>query len=171
MKLRFLGATIKSLTWYPREEDKSKFVLLLRAPLTTKLADSLQCRGLCFSEPDGNQKLPAKQQAHPTPRKWEGSIGVPVEIAGGDIALGDRSFPFELAHKFSVGRDEKASDTDITLYVTARIHIDGKELLLYKFCQETIKKTFGYTITPAQGAFKFMDQEEEEPEPEPDDEK
>jgi hypothetical protein len=160
-KMRFQTTTLKSLDWCPSDEG-STFVLVLRAPLTVALATAMRVRGLCYSEPDGNMQKPKKEQVHPSPRSnWEGKIGVQFNVDGGDVTLGDRTFGFSVAHKFKIGRDEKAEDTDITLYVTFRIKIDGAELMLYKFAQDTKKKPFTLIMTPAQGALDYGDEDEE----------
>ena len=165
-KIRFFGGQVEKLNWSPLEESKSKFKLYLRAPLTARLADALQCRGLCYSEPDGNASLPVKEQVQPSARQWKGSISIPVEISGGDIVLGDRNFRFELIHNIKVDRDE--SDESLALFVGMICHLDGKEVLLYKFCQEQLKTHFTFTVAPAQGALKFTDETEDDEEGETD---
>lgn len=153
MKLRFKAASIKQLTWYPLDEG-SKFVLLVTMPLYKKVAQQLRSEGLCFD-------------SEGIPRKFEGSIGLPISINGGDCVLGDRSFKFERAWKLKVGLREDAKESDITLWLTMRLRLDGADPMVHAFCTTTGKSTFAFDVSPAQGAFEFMEDGDTETEDEP----
>lgn len=158
MKLRINKATIEQLNYYPGE-DAPSCVLVLKAPLTEKLADQLRCKEVVYTA-DGVIRS-----------SIEGKISLSLSVEEADLNLGQStSVSPNQIHKWKIERKEEGSGDarDTRLSVTFRSKFSGKEpgRILQNFLNSINNSDFALTIDAKQESFDFEGDGSEEEEAE-----
>ena len=146
-KLRFSKAEFVSHTQYPGE-DSPTGVLVVRAPCSPKIAESLRCRDAVY-EPKGAIRSAIT-----------GTVSLALTIAGADLDIGQSGSLTctEIGH-FKILRAESGTgdERELSLFVQFRAHYSGKDSLDYasNLLVTFNSGDFGVLIRAKQGAFDF----------------
>lgn len=144
-KLSFSKATIGGFERYPSRNGLTG-ILVLEAPLTPELAESLGKKDLIYNR---------RGIVH----EWKGSIGFDEQMRGVELTVGKRGAGWKFTPSIVVGlsvkhRTEKSNGgDDITAVLCMRCHLSPDDgAAANTFCEEVNNDSFPLKLDPLQEA-------------------